>query len=733
MLAIVLVVGAGIQMMPPQSAGAVSGAAVSAGRVTRVGSQLMLDGQPWRFAGVNMYWLGLDDTTRDAQGPTYPTHAKIDEGFAAARSIGATVVRSTSLGVSVGNPRSIEPSLGVWNDAAFDTIDYSVASAARNGIRLMIPLSDMWQYYHGGKHTFTSWRGYSDLPGQTAGTSGQQKQIEQRFYTDPTVVADFRAYVARILNHVNAYTGVRLGDDPTVAIWETGNELWDAPPAWTAQLATYIKSLAPRALVADGSAASGNRVANAAVDAADVDIVGGHFYPADLAWARADARVAAQHDKAYVVGEFPLNAAANPDAAGWMSALASDPNITGALAWVLMPHHADGAPQVSGDGYGFHVPGANADEVRQVAVFQSGAGLFSPRATPAPTPVPTATSSPAPSLASPANLITSAAVASAGSASQFASGGSGGAGPALVTSAEQNATILRATTSSAGYAWVYARTPSSGAPVAAGTSYTASLAVRASLASRGTGAAHLTWYDASGSWLGGSDGPSSSVDATWRTATVTAVAPSGAAWAVPQWQSTSALAVGDRVDLTSFGIARGSIAPATPVPSAATAPQPTNLLGAAVASASTPTLFTAGSPRGDNGTLSRGVGVDGAASIRFTATRTDYAWVYGRSYLDGASVSPGSVYTASLVAQAGAVTAVPFAAHLSWYDASGAYLGGADGSPIVPGGTGVVALSVTATAPARAAWAVAQWQVSATLTAGTYVDLASFRIIRGTG
>lgn len=713
-LAIVLVVGAGIQMVAPQSADA-----ASVSRVTRVGSQLMLDGQPWRFAGVNMYWLGLDDDTRDAQGPTYPSHAKIDEGFAAARTIGATVVRATSLGVSVGSPRSIQPSLGVFNDAAFDTIDYSVAAAARTGIRLMIPLSDMWQYYHGGKHTFTSWRGYTDLPGQTAGTSNQQKELEQRFYTDPTVIADFRTYVARILNHVNVYAGVRLGDDPTIAIWETGNELWDAPPAWTAQTATFIKTLAPRALVADGSAASGNRVANAAVDAADVDIVGGHFYPADLAWARADARVAAQHDKAYIVGEFPLNAAANPDATGWMTALAADTNISGALAWVLMPHHPDGSPQVSGDGYGFHVPGANAEEARQVAVFQSGARLFSPAAVPTPS-------------ATPTNLIASTAVTSATSASFFASGGSGGSGPALTTSQEQNASVLRATASSAGYAWVYARTPNSGAPVVAGSTYTASLAVKATqTGSPVTGSAHLTWYDSSGSWLGGSDGVSSPVDATWRVATVSAVAPSRAAWAVPQWQSTSALRVGDRIDLTSFGIARGSVAPATPLPSAASAPA--NLLGPAVAAASAPSLFIAGSPRGDNGTLARGADVNGVTSVRFTATRDDYAWVYGRSYLDGASVTPGSVYTASLAARPGAATRVPFSAHISWYDSAGAYLGGADGAPLIPSGTGVVTLSVTGTAPARAAWAVAQWQVSATLVSGTYVDLASFRIIRGTG
>src|SRR5439155_14072295 len=39
----------------------------SIGFVTRTGSQLMLNGRPFRFAGANMHWLALDDST------TYPS------------------------------------------------------------------------------------------------------------------------------------------------------------------------------------------------------------------------------------------------------------------------------------------------------------------------------------------------------------------------------------------------------------------------------------------------------------------------------------------------------------------------------------------------------------------------------------------------------------------------------------------------------------------------------------
>ncbi len=88
----------------PQRAGQVVGADPNP-CVTRTGSQLLLEGRPWRFAGVNMYWLGLDDNIRDGAGPTYPTRYRIDKGFDAARRVGARVVRAHTLGVFVSCAR----------------------------------------------------------------------------------------------------------------------------------------------------------------------------------------------------------------------------------------------------------------------------------------------------------------------------------------------------------------------------------------------------------------------------------------------------------------------------------------------------------------------------------------------------------------------------------------------------------------------------------------------------
>ena len=82
--------------------------------------------------------------------------------------------------------------------------------AKQYNVRLVIPLTDNWNYYHGGELTFCNWRGMSD---------------QAQFYSDKDIIGDFKTYISTLLGHVNNYTGVALKDEPTILAWETGNEL----------------------------------------------------------------------------------------------------------------------------------------------------------------------------------------------------------------------------------------------------------------------------------------------------------------------------------------------------------------------------------------------------------------------------------------------------------------------------------------------------------------------------
>lgn len=57
-------------------------------------------------------------------------------------TMGATLIRGHTLGVSVGNPLSMMPSLGTFNEAAFETMDWAVFEAGQKGLRIMAPLID---------------------------------------------------------------------------------------------------------------------------------------------------------------------------------------------------------------------------------------------------------------------------------------------------------------------------------------------------------------------------------------------------------------------------------------------------------------------------------------------------------------------------------------------------------------------------------------------------------------
>jgi mannan endo-1,4-beta-mannosidase len=118
--------------------------------VFREGTSLRLLGDPWTASGANVYWLGLDENvTPPANQPFYaplnashPTKGRTTEVMNTLVSLGAKLIRAHTLGVSVGNPLGLSPSLGVYNDAAFESMDWAIFQARQHGLRLIAPLTD---------------------------------------------------------------------------------------------------------------------------------------------------------------------------------------------------------------------------------------------------------------------------------------------------------------------------------------------------------------------------------------------------------------------------------------------------------------------------------------------------------------------------------------------------------------------------------------------------------------
>jgi hypothetical protein len=301
----------------------------------------MLNGQPFRFAGANIYWLALDDSTN------YPSQFRVNDVFDAVKEMGLTVIRSHSLGASTGCSNCIEPSLGVFNESALAHVDYAIKAARDHGIRLIIPFTDNWHYSEGGKHTFTDWRHISD---------------ETQFYFNSQVISDFEAHIRTLLNHVNTYTGVAYKNDPTIMAWETGNEL-DPPITWTQRISTYIKSIDSNHLVLDGRSGVDPRAASLT----SVDIVSDHYYPKSIVELNQDANAAKAAGKAFIVGEFDWNDANGGDTlSSFLSAIEANAAVAGDAFWELWSH-ADEYGYVSNEiQYTLHYPGDSAAMRRSV-------------------------------------------------------------------------------------------------------------------------------------------------------------------------------------------------------------------------------------------------------------------------------------------------------------------------------------------------------------------------------
>jgi len=318
--------------------------------VQRKGTHLLLDGQPFRYSGANIEWLGLEGYgPHDPSGPHYPARFEIEDAFATAAEMGARVVRSQTIGDTVGCPLCIEPEQGKFNDAAFRSSDYALAVAATHHIRVIISLiGDCATCSGGGIGQFLAWNHASN---------------PQAFFTDPAIIAAFERHIDAVLNHRNSITGVLYRDDPTILAWENCNicglstlfsqgNLGEAA-AWSETIGFHIKQLDHNHLYLDSSGLFRNYPN--IVDNSQTDMVSFEEYPhwdalfgmplgfppTTAETFSQDAAAVTRHGKVFVVNEFGW------DRTNWKSAadlqrlldtMANDPNISGDDFWALQAH-----------------------------------------------------------------------------------------------------------------------------------------------------------------------------------------------------------------------------------------------------------------------------------------------------------------------------------------------------------------------------------------------------------
>src|SRR5437588_1820252 len=295
--------------------------------VTRSGTHLQLAGQPYRFGGANVEWLGLVGYgPADPRGPRYPSHYQIDDALATAQEMGARVVRAQTLGDSVGCSLCIEPSLGQFNEAAFKPIDYAIVSARRRGLRLIPTIVGDDAEAGGSGCVYLRWRAI-DVPGCSLVSMAP-------FWNDETVRGDVEQHIDAVLNHVNRYTRVAYKDDPTIFGWDLLNG-GGSPRAWTRAVVAHLRTVDRRHLVL-------SRASNASIPGVDVCVA--FVYPHwQQPWSSLpdELRACKSARKPFVVYEYGwdrTNYRTRVALRGFLGTLAKNPLVAGDAFWALQAH-----------------------------------------------------------------------------------------------------------------------------------------------------------------------------------------------------------------------------------------------------------------------------------------------------------------------------------------------------------------------------------------------------------
>ena len=183
--------------------------------------------------------------------------------------------------------------------------------------------------------------------------------------SDEQIKNDYKATLRHVLTRVNRITGVPYNQDKAVLAWQFGNEMERASKgldpkiqkAWQAEMAQYIKQLAPNQLLAYGQ-----RFFPEEPDE-NVDIVIDHFYDSAKEWpARFTKGLQLTKGKRpFLIGEWGLSTDVafiekTHDAAIEMGAV-------GTMVWSLYFHRYEGGfwwhaiPTSDGTIFSYHWPG----------------------------------------------------------------------------------------------------------------------------------------------------------------------------------------------------------------------------------------------------------------------------------------------------------------------------------------------------------------------------------------
>jgi mannan endo-1,4-beta-mannosidase len=270
--------------------------------IHRAGSRLIRDGQPWRYAGTNMWYaayLGAD--------APYGNRARLQRELDRVAGLGIQSIRI--LGSSELSPllHSVRPTFRDqtthYNETLLQGLDFALAEMGKRNIRAVIYLANFWEW-SGGFMTYLYWTngGHYLNMNDPAHPWPQFPDMSSDFYGSPKAVAMLNDYIRAVVGRRNTITGQAYGNDPTIQAWQLANEPrpgvspdvvarhMPAYLAWIDHTAGLIKSIDSHHMVSTGSegtqgCAESDSCARDAHASPHIDYVTAHIWPQNWSWA----------------------------------------------------------------------------------------------------------------------------------------------------------------------------------------------------------------------------------------------------------------------------------------------------------------------------------------------------------------------------------------------------------------------------------------------------------------
>ncbi len=276
--------------------------AAPANKVTRNGTQLLLNGQPYRMVGFGMWPMAISSWCRP---PDYDGRsvANLPQYLADIRQT-APHVNS----VRVWFFQQFALNNGGWDFSGFDAC-LSAADAA--GFKIIACLEDNWSYERTKSH--------NPALDATWFNSGYKSAV----LTEEKV--PYRQYVQQVVTH---YAG-----DPRISMWELGNEMNAITTSFADDVSGLIKSIDSAALVSTGGVGTSSSIlALPTIDAGSY-----HYYSdyGQTGW-QSVQQAAASAGKPWYLGEYGVSTTGTTRAnsvSGLLSSVFAASNSAGVLYW----------------------------------------------------------------------------------------------------------------------------------------------------------------------------------------------------------------------------------------------------------------------------------------------------------------------------------------------------------------------------------------------------------------